>query len=77
MSQTLEEFKAKIETIYKPLHGRTFRGHISKRNSQAVCTGGLRYVVNVNSRDVCQLMESINGEITKASKKMYVLKGRV
>lgn len=65
----LEEFKAKIEKIYEPLLWKTFRGHISDRNSKAVCTGGPRYVIDVNIRDdVCLLLKRIVDNINKISK---------
>ena len=60
MSLTLEEFKTHIETIYGPLLGQTFAGCVHQRNSQAVCTGGPRDVINVAAGDaICGVMSTI------------------
>ena len=64
----LEQFKTKIEAIYEKLRGLTFQGFINERNTTAVYTGGPRYVVNVNSQNVRDIMTIITMEIMELSK---------
>ena len=59
----LEQFKTKIEVIYQQLRGLEFQGSIYDRDSKAVCTGGPRDVVNVNSQNVLDIMTIIKEQI--------------
>ena len=69
--QTLDQLKEVVEAIYKPLLGNTFKGCIIQKNSPAVCTGGPRDVVQVESQDIQLQMQDIEVIVDEVSK-MYI-----
>ena len=70
-SLTLDQLKGVVEAIYKPLLGETFTGFIKYRDSTAVCTGGPRDVVQVESPHIKLRMQDIEAGVDKVSK-MYI-----
>ena len=69
MSLTLSELKEAVEAIYEPLLGKSFTGSISTRDTDAVCTGGPRDVVEVESRSTQRLMQTIVDEVEAVSRR--------
>ena len=70
MALTLAELESELETIYKPLIGKSFEGCIHERNTKAVCTGGPRDVVVVEDDDVGALMEEIVDKVEEVASKL-------
>ena len=68
---TLDQLKEEVEAIYKPLLEKTFTGFIKYRKSPAVCTGGPRDVVQVESLNIQLQMQAIKAGVDEVSK-MYI-----
>ena len=67
---TLDRLKEEVKAIYKPLLWRTFKGSvIDINNTTAVCTGGPRDVVQVESKDTQQLMQTIVNAVEAVSRR--------